>query len=252
MLVGSRVRRRGRMTVARMLLPELSAIHDQFLALSQSGPPLGGKLLLRSQLDADGIAAVVAASVAGAASLCVDADAERLREGLRAGFVDFVVANLDEALRILKNEIRRARAISVGLTADPEPCIDAMIERGLQPDFVSNVSQASARIFKERGAIELPGQSAAEPGTSLLEWSVAENPTANMRRIAERAAASLDPTRADTALRLRWIEQSPRYLGRSFAARQCLRMTAREGAAFLAHVLAAVPAIKITLDGQPV
>ena len=68
--------------------------------------------------NADGIAAVIAASVAGAASLCVDADADGLRQGLRSGFIDFVVGNLDEALRILKNELRRGLPVSVGLAVN--------------------------------------------------------------------------------------------------------------------------------------
>src|ERR1700744_693179 len=100
-----------------MHLPQLNAIHDQFLILSRIGQErfagtFGGKLLLRGGLGPDGIAALVAASIGGAASLCVDEDPDRLREGLRSGFVDFVVANLDEALRILKTEIRLGRAVA--------------------------------------------------------------------------------------------------------------------------------------------
>ena len=240
-----------------MLLPELSAVHKQFLALSQIArdrfsESLGAKLLLRSQLDAEGIAAVIATSVAGAASLCVDADADRLREGLRGGFVDFVVSTLDEALRILKNEIRRARPISVGLTGDPQSCIDAMIERGLQPDLLSAVSQSQARIFQERGAIAVPRPATQDPGTSLLAWSVADNPARSMHRLSELAEASLDPQRADTAARRRWLAQSPRYLGRTFATRQCLHMTATEIADFLPQVQAEFPGAKITRDGEAV
>jgi len=235
-----------------MLLPELSLVHDQFLALSQFGHPLRGKLLLRSQLDAEGIAAVIAASIAGAASLCVDADADRLREGLRAGFIDFVVADLDESLRILKNELRRARPVSVGVTVDPARSIAAMIERGLQPDLLSAVSQSQARIFQERGAIAVPRPATQDPGTSLLAWSVADNPARSMHRLSELAEASLDPQRADTAARRRWLAQSPRYLGRTFATRQCLHMTATEIADFLPQVQAEFPGAKITRDGEAV
>jgi len=243
------------MAVARMQLPDLSTIHEHFLALSQIardrfGESLGGRLLLRSQLDAEGVAAEVAASVAGAASLCVDAHAERLREGLRAGFVDFVVATLDEALRILKNEIRRGRAISVGLTADPDPCFDAMIERGLQPDLLSAIPEHRAGVFLQRGAVSLAVQTSPEAGTSLLGWSGIEDAMSAMRRIAELASASLDPARIDSVARRRWLEQSPRYLGRSFAAQQCMRMTAGEIADFVPQLRSAFPSAKITRDGQ--
>ncbi len=237
-----------------MLLPELTEIHEQFLALSQvvhdrfGGPP-GGKLLLQSQLGAEGIAAVIAASIAGAASLCVDADADRLREGLRSGFIDFVVATLDEALRILKNEIRLARPVAVGLTADPEPCIDALLSRGLQPDLLSRIPESQKSIFLLRGAVVVPPQNPAQ-GNSLLAWSVRENPARAMRSLAELASAWLDPQRNDTAARRRWLEQSPRYLGRSFATRQCLRMGNPEIAGFVPRARAEFPEAKITRDGE--
>ncbi len=239
-----------------MLVPELTSIHEQFLALSQIahdrfGGALGGKLLLGSRLDAERIAAVIGASIAGAASLCVDADAGRLREGLRAGFVDFVVATPDEALRILKNEIRRARPVAVGLTADPEPCIDAMLSRGLQPDLLCGILQRQAEVLLERGASPLPRQTTPEPGTALLAWSLTENPATAMRSLADLASASLDPQRNDTAARRRWLEQSPRYLGRSFATRQCLRMGNPEIAGFVPRARAEFPDAKITRDGEP-
>ncbi len=219
-----------------MHLPELTDIHEQFLALSQIAreqfrESLGGRSLLRSQFDGDGIAAVVAASIAGAASLCVDSDADRLREGLRGGFVDFVVSQLDEALRILKNEIRRGRAISVGVTADPLSCIDAIIERGLQPDLLSGVPQSQAAILHKRGAT---------------------TPAHAIKQVSELAHSALDPQRADTTARVRWLAQSPRYLGRTFAVRQCLRMTPREIANLLPRMHAEFPAARITRNGEVV
>ena len=247
--------RRGRMSMARMALPELTQIHERFLALGQIarerfGDSLGGRLLLGSQLDPEGVATVIASSVTGAASLCVDANADRLREGLRAGFVDFVVANLDEALRILKNEIRRARPVSVGVTAQPEPAIDAMIERGLQPDLLCAIPPKRASVLLERGAVSLPFQLQAEPETSILAWTVAEGSARTMRSIAELASAALDPARNDTTARRRWLERSPRYLGRPFAAQQCMRMTSAEAAAFVERAHGAFPAARITRDGQ--
>jgi hypothetical protein len=237
--------------------PELTDIHESFLTLSlmareRFGGSLGGRLLLRQEFNAEGAAVVIAASVAEAASLCVDSNAERLRDGLRGGYVDFVVATLDEALRILKNEVRRARAVSVGVTGDPQACIADMTERGLQPDLLSGGSLSQTTIFRERGATTIPESAPPDPETSLLVWSFSAPPLRSMKRVSELAQAALDAQRADTAARLRWLEQSPRYLGRAFATRQCLRMTSNEIAACLPCARAEFPDLQVTRDGQAV
>lgn len=243
-----------------MMVPDLFIIHDHFLWLSRTARQrfsgtLAGKLLLREALDADGAAVLVAASVAGCASLCADADGALLREGLRAGFCDFVVGHLDEALRILKNEIRRGLPVSVGLTADPEVCLRAMAERGAQPDLLSVTGDpARAQIFVERGAVVLPHviSERDEPTgeTALLCWSVAAEAGRTMPQIGRIAAEALDAERADTPARRRWLEISPRYLGRAFAGRQCVRMTETEAAAFTARVRYEVPSARVERGGN--
>ena len=80
-------------------------------------PSLGGKLLYAGYLDADTRALLVAANIAGAASLAVSADADTGRQAIRDGIVDFLVTSLDEALRILKNEIRKRSTVAVCVLA---------------------------------------------------------------------------------------------------------------------------------------
>jgi len=241
------------MSFAVMQLPERSAVHDQYLALSRlqetaQADAFAGRLLLRAAFDTDGIAVVLASSVAGAASLCLEAEGELLREGLRAGFCDFVVGPLDEALRILKNELRRGRSISVGVAADPESCIAEMVERGLQPDLVSSSTAASRAwtILRERGAAVVPAAAFPEP-RALVEWSA--DPAASMSALAQLAVNALDPEQPDTAARRRWLERSPAYLGRRLGGRQCLRMTPAEIAIFLPGVQTLFPAASVTVDG---
>lgn len=243
-----------------LALPELSSVHDRFLTLSRiarerCGGTLSGKLLLRIGFDAPGIGALLAASIAGAASLCVDADAAALREGMRNSFCDFVVGQLDEALRILKNELRRGRPVAVGLNAEPQTCVATMIERGLLPDllsFDSRDGQEPARFFAENGALILPESDVPGGGTSLLQWTVRADASRTLPQIARLAAEALEAARADTAERLRWLDRSPRYCGRAFGASQCLRMTAAEAAAYLPRAHSAFPSAAITRDGYTV
>jgi hypothetical protein len=242
-----------------MPLPDISLIHDRYLALCLTarehfGETLAGKLLLRTPFDAEGAAMAIAASVAGAATLCVDADTEALRQGLRSGLCDFVVAHLDEALRILKNEIRRGLPVSVCLSANPEECVEAMAERGVQPDLLALAAgemMRGAQLMVECGALRLAGGPEPEAGTSLLRWSVTVDPARTMPRVAAITMECLDPANATTPARRRWIDLSPRYLGRAFARQQCVRMTPGEAAAFEVQVRAAAPAVTIGREGDP-
>jgi len=43
----------------------------------------------------------------GAAFLGIDVDPERIKKRLKTGYCDFLVNTLDEALRILKNAVRK-------------------------------------------------------------------------------------------------------------------------------------------------
>jgi hypothetical protein len=239
------------MTSAAMPLPELSAIHDYYLAVSQIARErfdgsLRGKVLLCTGVD--GLPAIVAASIAGAASLWMDGDAETLRGAMRAGLCDFVVGTLDEALRILKNEVRRKRAVSVGLQGDPLTSVRECVDRGFQPDLLVRLPatlQREMQILTQRGALVAAEQVPPRHGTSLLCWSADLDAAKTMRRIGQIAAESLDPGCADTPDRRRWLEATPRYLGRAFANRQCLRMDRDESATFVVRVRSENPAVNI-------
>lgn len=250
----SLIPQRARISLALMRLPELAAVHDRSLALCLVADrafagSLAGKLLLRTAFDPDGIADLIASSVAGAASLCIDPQPELLREGLRAGFCDFVVGHLDEALRILKNELRKGRAVSVGLSADPETCLAEIVERGLQPDLLSTGRPAPApsHVLLDRGAFDLASLPAPDLQTSIVEWTLAADAALSAPAVARLAADSLDSTRPDTPARRRWLERSPAYLGRAFGPRQCLRMTVEETAALRAALDRQFPSLSVTL-----
>src|SRR5258708_6961879 len=110
-----------------------------YLALAPKLDPdlgLGGKLLYCGELDPEGFRLVRAANIAGAASLSASADLERQKRAIREGVIDFLVTTLDEALRILKNEIRKRQGVAVGIALPPESVEREMIERGVVPDLL--------------------------------------------------------------------------------------------------------------------
>jgi hypothetical protein len=210
--------------------PEIAQVYARFIALAAVSADLRGWLLLYSGLDGDAIAVAIASNVAGTASLGVEPDAARAKQALRAGVCDFVVNNLDEALRILKNEIRKHRAVSVVLTSDLDSAIGEIIARGVQPDVlafpIQELMERGARIFPEAAERELPP----------VMWSVGREPARWLPVLDTLAAASLETADA----RVRWIETAPRYLGRIFATQRFLRMTFAEGERFVAAASTAV------------
>lgn len=235
------------MSLAPMHLPDLGDIHDQYLALVRERGDRGGSLLLRVGFDLEGISALIAAGLAGAAALCVDSEPELLREGLRHGLCDFLVADLSEALRILKNEIRQRRAASVCLAGEPESLIHEMAERGVQPELVSWSPEASllaAGVFRERGAAPVPAAQ-ADPTTERVVWSVESDAARILPQVAHIAAAALDEQRGDTPARRHWLANAPRWLGRSWGGRQCVRMTSGESEIFTRQACVEFPGIAI-------
>ena len=56
----------------------------------------------------------LAATMTGAAFLGIDVDPERIKKRLKTGYCDFMVTTLDEALRILKNAVRKKENFQSG------------------------------------------------------------------------------------------------------------------------------------------
>jgi urocanate hydratase len=223
-------------------IPEIAEVYARFAALAalakeRFGGELGGKLLLYGRLDAYGAAVALAANIAGAATLGVDGDSERLRQGIRRGFCDFVVNHLDEALRILKNEVRKKQPVSVCLEGDLASTLAEAVERGLQPDLLACADGAdAARVLVERGAISLGQSPQPEAGREEVHWT-AESAAALWLPKADALAARALPVGDE---RLRWLKFAPRYLGRTMGGRRYLRMEAEEAERFAALVAEAM------------
>src|SRR5215472_5410911 len=103
---------------------------------------LSGKLIVSGGMGGMGGAQPLAATMAGASFLGIDVDAERIKKRLKTGYCDFMVNNLDEALRILKNAIRKKEAVSVGLIGNCADIIPELAERGVLPDILTDQTSA--------------------------------------------------------------------------------------------------------------
>jgi len=160
-----------------------------YRALVASREDWGGALVLCSGAGCTASGIPVAASVAGAATLAIDADAEAVKSALRRGELDFVVNTLDEALRTLKNQIRLKRPLSVGLIGDVGATLAELTSRGVKADATLNP--------------------ASSPASREDELFFAARDASELQRLD---AALLDVLPAGDAARPRWIRRLPQYL----------------------------------------
>ncbi|HEV2113431.1 MAG TPA: urocanate hydratase, partial [Terriglobales bacterium] len=99
-------------------------------------------LVVSGGMGGMGGAQPLAATMAGAAFLGIDVDPERIKKRLKTGYCDFMVNTLDEALRILKNAVRKKEAVSVGLVGNCADVIPELAERGVVPDILTDQTSA--------------------------------------------------------------------------------------------------------------
>jgi hypothetical protein len=195
---------------------------------------LGGRLILIDGLRAEGDALLLAASIAGAAALVLEPGPEAVRYAVRNGIVDFAVTTLDEALRILKNEVRKQQPIAVLLEHCPEDSLAGLMERGAQPDMIRwAAASADAETLRLRGArpVPEPGPTAAWSNVDRVVWRAGDGGSAALRQV-DLLAAQVLPDH-DTA-RQNWIGRAPRYLHRAMRLERCVTMSDAEAAVFLA------------------
>ena len=102
----------------------------------------GGKLVVTGGMGGMGGAQPLAATMNGAAFLGIDVDPERIKRRVKTGYCDVMVTNLDEALRILKNAVRKGEATSVGLVGNCADLIPEMARRGVVPDLLTDQTSA--------------------------------------------------------------------------------------------------------------
>jgi urocanate hydratase len=103
---------------------------------------LAGKLIASGGMGGMGGAQPLAATLNGAAFLGIDVDPGRIKRRVKTGYCDVMVNDLDEALRILKNAVRKREAISVGLVGNCADLIPELARRGVVPDLLTDQTSA--------------------------------------------------------------------------------------------------------------
>ena len=122
----------------------LQGTYETFAAAAQQhfGGTLAGKLVVTGGIGGMGGAQPLAATMNGAAFLGIDVDAERIKRRVKTGYCDVMVTSLDEALRILKNAVRKGEATSVSLVGNCADVIPELAKRGVVPDILTDQTSA--------------------------------------------------------------------------------------------------------------
>jgi urocanate hydratase len=105
-------------------------------------PDLAGRTVLTAGLGGMGGAQPLAATMAGAAILCVEVDQRSIDRRLETRYLDEQAASLDDALGRIRAAAAEQRPLSVGLRANAADVLPELVARGETFDLVTDQTAA--------------------------------------------------------------------------------------------------------------
>jgi urocanate hydratase len=123
----------------------LQGTYQTFAAAAErhfGSPALTGRTILTAGLGGMGGAQPLAATLAGAAILCVEVDPERIERRLDTRYLDEATDSLEDALGRVRRAAREGRPLSVGLRANAAEVVPELAGRGEHFDFVTDQTAA--------------------------------------------------------------------------------------------------------------
>jgi urocanate hydratase len=123
----------------------LQGTYQTFAAAGEKhfgSPDLSGRTILTAGLGGMGGAQPLAATMAGAAILCVEVDPARIERRLETRYLDEACESLDEALARVRAAAEERKALSVGLLGNAAEVVPELAARGEQFDFVTDQTAA--------------------------------------------------------------------------------------------------------------
>ena len=141
----------------------LQGTYQTFAAAAEThfgSPDLAGRTILTAGLGGMGGAQPLAATMAGAAILCVEVDPSRIERRLETGYLDEATESLDEAVGRVRAAAAERRPLSVAVLGNAALVYPELARRGEQFDLVTDQTAAHDPLL---GYIpsELPFEEAA-------------------------------------------------------------------------------------------
>jgi urocanate hydratase len=118
--------------------------YETFVELGRRhyGGSLAGRWILTGGLGGMGGAQPLAATLAGASMLAVEAQDSRIRKRLDTGYLDLRAETLDEALAMIEAARRGGEPKSIGLLGNAAEIFPEILRRGIRPDAVTDQTSA--------------------------------------------------------------------------------------------------------------
>jgi urocanate hydratase len=123
----------------------LQGTYQTFAAAAQKhfgSPTLAGRTVLTAGLGGMGGAQPLAATLAGAAILCIEVDPTRIERRLETRYLDEATESLEDALTRVRDAAREGRALSVGLLGNAADVVPELARRGEHFDLVTDQTAA--------------------------------------------------------------------------------------------------------------
>jgi urocanate hydratase len=123
----------------------LQGTYQTFAAAGEThfgSPDLRGRTILTAGLGGMGGAQPLAATMAGAAILCVEVDPERIRRRIETRYLDETADSLDDALARVGSAAADRRPLSVALLANAADVVPELARRRESFDFVTDQTAA--------------------------------------------------------------------------------------------------------------
>jgi len=126
----------------------LQGTYETFAEVARSRFPGGadeglrGRFVLTAGLGGMGGAQPLAATMNGAAILCVEVDPSRIERRLASRYLDESCTQLDDALQRIERARVEGRALSVGLLGNAAAIFPEIARRGILPDVVTDQTSA--------------------------------------------------------------------------------------------------------------
>lgn len=165
------------------------------VAKKHFGGELAGRFVLTGGMGGMGGAQPLAATMNGAAMLCVEVDKSRIEKRLKAGYCDKMVTELDEALRLVLEAKEQRKPLSIGLVGNCADTHPEIVKRGVIPDVVTDQTSAHDEL---NGYV--PGGMSLKEALDLRKKSPTEYVRRSYESMARHLRAMLDFQKAGSVV----------------------------------------------------